>query len=120
MHTRTSKYLASITPDMFANIHPELAVKHGLQDGDMMWLHSPQGTKIKVKARYSKTVTPDRIALPYNFAGVMQGVDMSENYPEGTKPYAIGESSNTISNYGFDVVSQIPETNAGLCRIEKA
>ena len=120
MLERTSKYLSHITPDMFANIHPDLALKYGLRDGDMMWLHAPQGTKIKVKAHYSITVTPDRIALPYNFAGVMQGVDMSQNYPEGTKPYAIGESSNTITNYGFDIITQIPEFNAGLCRIEKA
>ncbi len=120
MLERTSKYLSHITPEMFANIHPDLALQYGLRDGDMMWLHAPQGTKIKVKAQYSKTVTPDRIALPYNFAGVMQGVDMSENYPEGTRPYAIGESSNTITNYGFDIITQIPEFNAGLCRIEKA
>jgi formate dehydrogenase major subunit len=120
MLERTSKYLSHITPEMFANIHPDLALQYGLRDGDMMWLHAPQGTKIKVKAQYSQTVTPDRIALPYNFAGVMQGVDMSENYPEGTRPYAIGESSNTITNYGFDIITQIPEFNAGLCRIEKA
>lgn len=50
----------------------------------------------------------------------MQGIDMSANYPEETKPYAIGESLNTITNYGFDVVSQIPEYNASLCRIKKA
>ncbi|RXJ83515.1 formate dehydrogenase subunit alpha [Arcobacter sp. CECT 8985] len=120
MIERTSKYLSHITPDMFANINPELAAKYGLRDGDDMWLHSPQGTKIKVKAQYSNRVTPDRIALPYNFAGIMQGVDMSANYPEGTKPYTIGESSNTITNYGFDVITQIPEFNAGLCRIERA
>lgn len=120
MLERTSKYLSHITPEMFANIHPDLALKYGLRDGDMMWLHAPQGTKIKVKAQYNHSVTPDRIALPYNFAGVMQGVDMSANYPEGTKPYAIGESSNTITNYGFDIITQIPEFNAGLCRIEKA
>ena len=120
MLERSSKYLSHITPEMFANIHPDLALEYGLRDGDMMWLHAPQGTKIKVKAQYSKSVTPDRIALPYNFAGMMQGVDMSQNYPEGTKPYTIGESSNTITNYGFDIITQIPEFNAGLCRIEKA
>lgn len=120
MLERCSKYLSHITPEMFANIHPDLALNYGLRDGDMMWLHAPQGTKIKVKAQYSLTVSPDRIALPYNFAGVMQGVDLSANYPEGTKPYAIGESSNTITNYGFDIITQIPEFNAGLCRIEKA
>lgn len=37
----------------------------------------------------------------------MQGVDISDRYPEGAKPYTIGESSNTITNYGFDPVTQI-------------
>lgn len=120
MIERTSKYLSSITPEMFANVNPELALKYGIQDGDMMWIHSPQGTKIKVKCYHSHSVTPDRICLPYNFAGVLQGVDLSARYPEGTKPYIIGESSNTITNYGFDPVTQISEFNAGLCRIEKA
>lgn len=120
MLERTSKYLSAITPEMFANIHPDLASKYGILDRDMMWLHSPHGTKIKVRAHHNRSVTPDRICLPFNFAGVMQGVDLSYNYPEGTKPYTIGESSNTITNYGFDIVTQISEFNAGLCRVEKA
>ncbi|RXJ91103.1 hypothetical protein CRV00_13925 [Malaciobacter molluscorum] len=120
MIERTSKYLSHITPEMFAHIHPELAAKHGIRDKDDMWLHSPQGTKIKIKAYYNYSVTPDRVAMPYNFAGMMQGVDLTHRYPEGTKPYVNGESSNTITNYGFDVITQIPEFNAGLCRIERA
>ena len=120
MIERTSKYLSAITPEMFANVHPELALKYGIRDRDMMWIHAPQGTKIKVRCYHNKSVTPDRICLPYNFAGVMQGIDISDRYPEGTKPYTIGESSNTITNYGFDPVTQISEFNAGLCRIEKA
>ena len=120
MLERTSKYLASITPEMFANVHPELAEQYGIKDGDMMWIHSPQGTKIKVKCIHNRSVTPDRICLPYNFAGMLQGVNLSYNYPQGTKPYTIGEMSNTITNYGFDPITQISEYNAGLCRLEKA
>ncbi|AFI06081.1 NAD-dependent formate dehydrogenase subunit alpha [Helicobacter cetorum MIT 99-5656] len=120
MLERTSKYLSHITPEMFCHIHPDLALNHGIKDGDMMWVHSPQGTKIKVKAIHSYSVTADRICMPYSFAGILQGVDLSHRYPKGTKPYTIGESSNTITNYGFDPVTQIPEFNAGLCRIEKA
>ncbi|CRF41181.1 Formate dehydrogenase-O, major subunit @ selenocysteine-containing [Helicobacter ailurogastricus] len=120
MLERTSKYLSHITPEMFCHIHPDLALNHGIKDGEMMWVHSPEGTKIKVKAIFSHSVTPDRICMPYSFAGVLQGVDLSHRYPEGTKPYTTGESSNTITNYGFDPVTQIPEFNAGLCRIEKA
>ena len=120
MLERTSKYLAAITPEMFAYVNPELALQYGIKDKDMMWIHSPQGTKIKVKCYHNHSVTPDRICLPYNFAGVMQGVDLSARYPEGTKPYTIGEPSNIVTNYGFDPVTQISEYNAGLCRLEKA
>ena len=120
MLERTSKYLSAITPEMFANIHPDLALQHGIKDRDMMWIHGPHDTKIKVRAHHNHSVTPDRICLPYNFAGEFQGADLSANYPEGTKPYVIGESSNTITNYGFDIITQISEFNAGLCRVEKA
>ena len=120
METRASMYLSRITPEMFADIHPELAAKHGIKDWDFVWIHSPEGTKIKVRARIVPSVKPDMIFLPFHFAGYMQGVDMTGNFPDGTKPYAVGESANTVTNYGYDIVTQIPETKGGLCRIEKA
>lgn len=120
MLERTSKYLASITPEMFANVNPQLAKKYGVADGEYIWVHSPHGTKIKVKCVYSECVTPDRIVMPYNFAGMMQGESLAKNYPEGTLPYTIGESVNTITNYGWDIVTQMAEYNAGLCQIERA
>ena len=120
MENRASKYLAALTPEMFCDINPELAGRHGIRDGAMMWIHAPEGTKIKVKAKYSHSVSEDRIFLPFHFAGVFQGEDMSHKYPQGTKPYAIGESANTVTNYGYDIITQIPETKGGLCRIELA
>ena len=120
METRASMYLSRITPEMFADIHPELAAKHGIKNWDFVWIHSPEGTKIKVRARIVPSVKPDMIFLPFHFAGYMQGVDMTGNFPDGTKPYAVGESANTVTNYGYDIVTQIPETKGGLCRIEKA
>jgi len=87
---RSSKYLTKHNPEMYCSINPNLSVSE------------------------------DRIFLPIHWAGIMQGVNLSENYPEGTKPYSIGESANTVTNYGYDIVTQIPETKAGLCRVEKA
>jgi len=120
METRASKYLSRITPEMFADIHPELAAKHGIKNWDFVWVHSPEGTKIKVRARIMPSVKPDMIFLPFHWAGYMQGVDMTGNFPEGTRPFAVGESANTVTNYGYDIVTQIPETKGGLCRIERA
>ena len=120
METRASKYLSRITPEMFADIHPELAAKHGIKNWDYVWVHSPEGTKIKVRARIVPSVKPDMIFLPFHWAGYMQGVDMTGNFPEGTLPFAVGESANTVTNYGYDINTQIPETKGGLCRIERA
>ena len=120
METRASKYLSRITPEMFADIHPELAAKHGIKNWDFVWVHSPEGTKIKVRARIVPSVKPNTIFLPFHWAGYMQGVDMTGNFPEGTRPFAVGESANTVTNYGYDIVTQIPETKGGLCRIERA
>ena len=120
METRASMYLSRLTPEMFADIHPELAAKHGIKNWDFIWVHSPEGTKVKVRARVVPSVKPDTIFMPFHYAGYMQGVDMTGNFPEGTKPYAVGESANTVTNYGYDINTQIPETKSGLCRIEKA
>jgi formate dehydrogenase major subunit len=120
IENRASKYLAKLTPEMFCDINPDLAGRYGIKDGSMMWIHSPQGTKIKVKAKYSFSVQADRIFIPFHFAGMLQGVDLSHKYPDGTKPYAIGESANVVTNYGYDIVTQIPETKGGLCQIQPA
>ena len=119
MENRASKYLAKLTPEMFCDINPDLAGRYGIRDGSMMWIHSPQGTKIKVKAHYSHSVSPDRIFIPIHFAGVMEGENLLHKYPDGTAPYAIGESANTVTNYGYDIVTQIPETKGGLCQISR-
>ena len=58
--------------------------------------------------------------MPFHYMGKFQGKDLSSHYPAGTKPYAIGESANTVVGYGYDIMTQIPETKTGLCRIEKA
>jgi len=120
IENRASKYIAALTPEMFCSIHPDLAHTHGIKNGAMMWVHSPEGTKIKVKAKYSLTVLPDMVFMPFHFAGYFQGTDRTGNFPAGTKPYVSGESVNTVTNYGYDIITQIPETKGGLCRIEKA
>ncbi len=120
VETRASKYLAALSPEMFCDLNPGLAANYGIKDGDMMWIYSPEGAKIKVKAHYSYSMGEDRVFLPMHFAGYFEGVDRSANYPDGTKPYAVGESANTVTNYGYDIITQIPETKGGLCRIEKA
>jgi formate dehydrogenase major subunit len=38
---------------------------------------------------------------------------------DGTAPYVVGEIGNVVTNYGYDIITQIQATKDGLCRIAK-
>ncbi len=118
--TRSNKYLAELQPEMYAEINPRVANDLGFRDGDMVWISSPEGTRIKVKAFVTERVDDKTIFLPYHFAGILQGKSYVENYPEGTAPWVSGESGNTVTNYGYDIITQIQATKDGLCKITRA
>jgi formate dehydrogenase major subunit len=116
---RASIWLTELN-EMYAEIHPKLANTYGIKHGGMMWVESPQGGKILVKARVTRRVGPDTIFLPFHWGGMYQGKSLLAKFPEGTAPYAIGESANVVTNYGYDLVTQMQESKTGLCRIRKA
>ncbi|NOR24484.1 MAG: molybdopterin-dependent oxidoreductase, partial [Desulforhopalus sp.] len=118
--TRSNQYLAELQPEMYAEVNPRLANNLGFRDGEMIWIISPEGSKIKVKAFVTERVDDKTIFLPYHFAGILQGKSYVENYPEGTAPFVSGESGNTVTNYGYDIITQIQATKDGLCKIAKA
>jgi formate dehydrogenase major subunit len=118
--TRSNKYLAELQPEMYAEVNPRLANNLGFRDGEMIWIESPEGSKIKVKAFLTERVDDKTIFLPYHFAGILQGESYVDKYPEGTAPYVFGESGNTVTNYGYDIITQIQATKDGLCKIAKA
>ena len=105
---------------MFVEINPADAADRGLRDGDTVWLEGAEGGRIKIKAMVTPRVKPGVTWMPYHFAGEMHGESLAQNYPEGTVPYVIGESANTAMTYGYDPVTQMQETKASLCQIEKA
>ncbi len=118
--TRSNKYLAELKPDMYAEINPVTANNAGIRAGDMLWIESPEGGKIRVKAKVTERVDEETIFLPYHFGGIFMGRSLAENYPPGTEPYALGEPANIVTNYGYDIITQIQATKDGLCRISKA
>jgi len=122
---RADWWLVELNPEMYVEIHPKLANDHGIRNGDWVWLESPEDmdakpSRIKVKAKVTKRVGPDTVFLPYHWGGVFEGKSLASKYPEGTAPYSVGESANTVTNYGYDRVTQMQETKTGLCRIKKA
>ncbi len=118
--TRSNQYLAELQPEMYAEVNPTLANNLGIRDGRMIWIESPEGGRIKVKAFLTERVDDKTIFLPYHFAGVLMGESLIDKYPKGHEPYVVGESGNVVTNYGYDIITQIQATKDGLCKISKA
>ena len=110
---------------MYVEMHPKVAHDNGLRHGDWCWVESPedmdgQPSRIKVKVKVTKRVGPDTVFLPFHWGGVFEGKSLIHKYPDGTAPYTVGESANTVTNYGYDRLTQMQETKTGLCRVKKA
>ncbi len=118
--TRSSKYLAELQPEMYAEINPRLANNLGIRKSDMMIIESPEGAKIKVKAKITKRVDDKTIFLPYHFAGTLMGESYVKDYPDGHAPYVVGDPANVVTNYGYDIITQIQATKDGLCKVTRA
>jgi formate dehydrogenase major subunit len=118
--TRSNAWLAKLQRDMFAEINPVDAGNAGIQDGRYIWLEGPEGGRIKVRAMVTERVGVGVVWTPFHFGGWFQGKDLKDKYPPGTVPYVRGEACNTATTYGYDVVTQMQETKATLCRIYPA
>jgi formate dehydrogenase major subunit len=117
--TRSNKWLAEFQQQMFVEINPADAARAGVAHDAFCWVSTPEG-RIRVKAMVTERVGPGTVFLPFHFAGLWMGEDLSERYPEGTVPWVIGEAANTVQTYGYDAVTQMQETKATLCAIAPA
>ena len=118
--TRSNPWLAELQQQMFVEIHPADANDVGVKHGDMIWVEGPEGGRIKVMAFVTRRVGRGLVFMPFHFAGHFEGRDLAAKYPEGTQPYVLGESCNTVFTYGYDAVTAMQETKVSLCRLRKA
>ena len=118
--TRSNPWLAELQQDMFCEINPRDANDVGVKNGQMVWVHGPEGGKVKVKAMVTERVAPGVAFMPFHFGGRFMGEDRRHKYPAGADPYVLGEACNTATTYGYDAVTQMQETKVTLCRIEQA
>ena len=118
--TRSNPWLAELQQDMFVEINPYDANNAGVRDGGMVWVHGPEGGKVRVMAMLTERVGRGVAFMPFHFGGHFQGQDLRQKYPAGADPYVLGESTNTAQTYGYDSVTQMQETKTTLCRIEAA
>jgi formate dehydrogenase major subunit len=117
--TRANPWLAELQQDNFVEINPAAANKRGIRNGEYVWVKSPTGAKIKVKAMVTERVAADTAFIPFHFSGWWQGKDILDAYPKGAAPIVRGEAVNTATTYGYDIVTMMQETKTTICQIEK-
>ena len=118
--SRSNPWLAELQQEMFAEINVFDANNAGIRNGTDIWVASPEGAKIKVKALITERVNRGLVFLPFHFGGHWQGEDQRSKYPPGADPYVLGEAANTAMTYGYDIVTQMQESKVSLCNISKA
>ena len=117
--TRSNPWLAELQQENFVEINPKDANDRGIRDGEYVWVKSPTGAQIKVKALVTDRVGPGTTFIPFHFSGWWQGKDMLEYYPEGAHPIVRAEAVNTATTYGYDAVTMMQETKTTLCQVAK-
>jgi formate dehydrogenase major subunit len=118
--TRSNPWLAELQQEAFVEINPKDASDRGIKYWDWVWVKSPTGAQLRVRALVTERVGPGTSWMPFHFAGWWQGKDLLDKYPEGAAPIVRGEAVNTATTYGYDSVTMMQETKTTLCNIERA
>jgi formate dehydrogenase major subunit len=118
--TRSNPWLAELQQDCFVEINPKTAADRGVRNGAYVWVSTPSGARLKVKAKVTESVGPDTCFIPFHFSGWWQGEDLLPYYPEGAAPIVRGEAVNTATTYGYDRVTMMQETKTTLCQVAGA
>lgn len=96
--TRRIGFLTQECPEPYLEIHPVLAAKYGLAEGDRVKIISRRGS-IVLKAKVVKTIRPDTVFIPYH-------------WPDE-------QSANRLTQRALDPLSKIPEFKFSAVKIEK-
>lgn len=95
--TRRIENLVNQYPEPLCEMHPILAEKLGVKDGQKVKVSSRRGEMI-VPAQVVKTIRPDTVFIPYHWPGK--------------------KAANLITNRKLDPISKIPEFKVCSCRVE--
>jgi formate dehydrogenase major subunit len=104
----------------FVYITPTAPNDRGIRNNDWVWLKTPTGAQLKVRAQVTERVAADTCFMPFHFSGHWQGKDMLEYYPAGSHPVVRGEAVNTATTYGYDSVTMMQETKTTICQVARA
>jgi assimilatory nitrate reductase catalytic subunit len=97
--TRRLGGLVDICPQPKLEIHPQLAARYGISDGDDVIVKTRRAEMI-LPALVTKTIRPDTVFIPYHWPGK--------------------RSANQLTHRTLDPRSKIPEFKVSACSLRKA
>lgn len=97
--TRRIGPLVDHAPEPYIELHPQLAERLGILDGDWIAAETRRGS-CTLRARVVTTIRPDTIFIPYHWAGP--------------------KSANQLTIAAQDPISKIPEYKVCAARVRKA
>lgn len=97
--TRRVAALRRAAPEAFVELHPDLAARLGIDDGDQVLVTSRRG-ELRAPARLSAGIRPDTVFAPFHWAGAAR--------------------ANSVTNDAVDPISGMPEFKICAVRVEKA
>jgi assimilatory nitrate reductase catalytic subunit len=95
--TRRVPALVAAQPEPFVEIHPDLAERHGLEEGERVRVVSRRGAAEGL-VRITETIRPDTVFMPFHWSG--RG------------------SANRVTNPALDPISRMPEFKVCAVRLE--
>ena len=97
--TRRIGPLVEQYPEPLVEMHPRLAQRYGITDGDLVRVTSRRG-EVTLPAQVVETIRPDTVFIPYHWAG--------------------GKQANLLTNAALDPTSKIPEYKVCAVQLELA
>ena len=97
--TRRIRPLVEQYPEPRLELHPRLAAKLGIADGDWATCETKRGA-ITIRAMVVTTIRPDTVFIPYHWAG--------------------DKSANRLTVAAQDPISKIPQYKVCGCRVRRA
>jgi assimilatory nitrate reductase catalytic subunit len=97
--TRLVGELSRAAGDMFVQVHPDTAARHGLGDGDPADVVSRRG-RTRAAVRLDDDMRPDVVFLPFHWSG--------------------DSRANSVTHAALDPTSRMPEFKACAVRLEAA
>ncbi|RPI49460.1 MAG: nitrite reductase, partial [Acidobacteria bacterium] len=96
--TRRITQLVDVAPEPTAEMHPQLARRHEIADGERVVVRTRRGSAI-FKARITSDIRPDTVFVPFHWPGE--------------------RSANRLTHDALDPVSRMPQFKVCAGRVEK-